>query len=95
MSRVADIHLIIVMQSAGTENIQASTRHNLTKILLGFAQSNIYNATFGTGIEIPNANVQKSRGEGLIQLDKISILRVPEITDMQNLKNFKNDGGNL
>ena len=95
MSRVADIHLIIVMQSAGTENIQASTRHNLTKILLGFCQSNIYTATFGTGIEIPNANVQKSRGEGLIQLDKISILRVPEITDMQNLKNFKNDGGNL
>ena len=87
MSRVADIHLVIVMQAAGTENIQASTRHNLTKVLLGSAQSNIYTATFGTGIEIPNVNVQKSRGEGLIQLDgKITILRVPEITDMENIK---------
>ena len=90
MSRVADIHLVIVMQAAGTENIQASTRHNLTKVLLGSAQSNIYTSAFGTGIEIPNVQVQKSKGEGLIQLDgKITILRVPEITDMQNLKNLE------
>lgn len=46
------------MQSAGTENIQAGTRNNLAKILLGNAQSNILTATFRNGVDIPHKNVK-------------------------------------
>ena len=67
LARQVDIHLMIVMQSAGTENIQSTTRSNLTKVLLGNAQSNIMTATFGTGVDIPKINARLSKGEGLIQ----------------------------
>ena len=85
LARQSGIHLIMVMQSAGTENINSTTRSNLTKILLGKAQSNILTATFGTGIHIPYSDVMYNRGEGLIQLDKVSILRVPLVKDIYNL----------
>ena len=77
---------MIVLQSAGTENIQSTTRSNLTKILLGNAQSNILNATFGNGVDIPNINTKLNKGEGLIQLDRITMLRVPKIIDIENFK---------
>ncbi len=77
---------MIVMQSAGTENINSTTRSNLTKILLGNAQSNIMTATFGTGVDIPNLHSKLSKGEGLIQLDRITMLRVPKISDIENFK---------
>lgn len=86
LARQSNIHLMIVLQSAGTENIQSTTRSNLTKVLLGNAQSNILNATFGNGVDIPNAHTKMNKGEGLIQLDKITILRVPKINDIENLK---------
>ena len=88
LARQSNIHLMIVMQSAGTENIQATTRSNLTKILLGNAQSNILNATFGNGVDIPNTHTKMNKGEGLIQLDRITILRVPKINDIENFKNI-------
>ncbi len=84
LARQSNIHLMIVMQSAGTENIQATTRSNLTKVLLGNAQSNIMTATFGTGVDIPNVHSKMNKGEGLIQLDRITMLRVPEIDDIEN-----------
>ena len=84
LARQSNIHLMIVMQAAGTENIQATTRSNLTKVLLGNAQSNILNATFGNGVDIPNVNGRLNKGEGLIQLDRISILRVPSITNIED-----------
>lgn len=83
LARQSNIHLMIVMQSAGTENIQATTRSNLTKVLLGNAQSNIMTATFGTGVDIPNVHSKMNKGEGLIQLDRITMLRVPEIDDIE------------
>ena len=83
LARQSNIHLMIVMQSAGTENIQATTRSNLTKILLGNAQSNIITATFGTGVDIPNVHSKVNKGEGLIQLDRITMLRVPKIDDIE------------
>ena len=86
LARQCDIHLMIVMQSAGTENIQSTTRSNLTKILMGNAQSNILTATFGTGVDIPKVNTKMSKGEGLIQLDRISVLRVPKIDDIDDFK---------
>lgn len=86
LARQVDIHLMIVMQSAGTENIQSTTRSNLTKVLLGNAQSNILTATFGTGVDIPKVNTKMSKGEGLIQLDRISVLRVPKIDDIDDFK---------
>lgn len=86
LARQVDIHLMIVMQSAGTENIQATTRSNLTKIILGSAQSNIMTATFGTGVDIPKINTRMNKGEGLIQLDRISVLRVPKIDDIDSFK---------
>lgn len=86
LARQSNIHLMVVMQSAGTENIQSTTRSNLTKVLLGNAQSNILNATFGTGVDIPNVNTKLNKGEGLIQLDRITILRVPKIADIENFK---------
>ena len=86
LARQVDIHLMIVMQSAGTENIQSTTRSNLTKVLLGNAQSNILTATFGTGVDIPKTNTKMSKGEGLIQLDRISVLRVPKIDDIDDFK---------
>lgn len=51
LARQSNIHILMVMQAAGTENINATTRSNLTKILLGNAQSNILTATFGTGAD--------------------------------------------
>lgn len=84
LARQSNIHLMIVMQSAGTENINSTTRSNLTKILLGNAQSNILNATFGNGVDIPNINCKLNKGEGLIGLERITMLRVPAITDIEN-----------
>ena len=86
LARQSNIHIMIVMQAAGTENINATTRSNLTKILLGNAQSNIVTATFGTGVDIPNTKSKMSKGEGLIQLDRITMLRVPKIDDIENFK---------
>ena len=87
LARQSCIHLMIVMQSAGTENINSTTRSNLTKILLGNAQSNILTATFGNGVDIPNVNSKLNKGEGLIQLDRITMLRVPKIDDIEDIKN--------
>lgn len=88
LARQSNIHLMIVLQSAGTENIQSTTRSNLTKVLLGNAQSNILNATFGNGVDIPNAHTKMNKGEGLIQLDRITILRVPKINDIENFRDI-------
>ena len=86
LARQSNIHIMMVMQSAGTENINATTRSNLTKVLLGYAQSNIITATFGIGVDVPNINMKRKKGEGLIQLDRISTLRVPTIDDIDNFK---------
>ncbi len=86
LARQSNIHMMIVLQSAGTENINSTTRSNLTKVLLGNAQSNILFATFGTGVDLPCVNTKLSKGQGLIALDRITILRVPKITDMENFK---------
>ena len=74
------------MQSAGTENIQPTTRSNLTKVLLGNPQSNIMASTFGTGVDIPNLHGRMGKGEGLIQLDRITVIRVPKVTDIESFK---------
>lgn len=87
LARQSNIHLMIVLQSAGTENIQSTTRSNLTKVLLGNAQSNILNATFGNSVDIPTTHTKMNKGEGLIQLDRITILRVPKITDIEDFRN--------
>lgn len=84
LARQSNIHLMIVLQSAGTENINSTIRSNLTKVLLGNAQSNILVSTFGNGVDIPNANGKFNKGEGLIGLDRITILRVPAIIDIEN-----------
>ena len=86
LARQSNIHLMIVLQSAGTENINSTRRSNLTKVLLGNAQSNILNATFGSGVDIPNVNSKLNKGEGMIGLDRITMLRVPEIVDIDNFK---------
>lgn len=86
LARQSNIHMMIVLQSAGTENINSTIRSNLTKVLLGNAQSNILSATFGTGVDLPCVNTKLSKGQGLIALDRITILRVPKITDMENFK---------
>lgn len=86
LARQSNIHMMIVLQSAGTENINSTTRSNLTKVLLGNAQSNILFAAFGTGVDLPCVNTKLSKGQGLIALDRITILRVPKITDMENFK---------
>lgn len=86
LARQANIHLMIILQSAGTENINSTTRSNLTKVLLGNAQSNIITSTFGNNVDIPNINSKLNKGEGMIQLDRITILRVPQIYDIENFK---------
>ena len=86
LARQSNIHMMIVLQSAGTENINSTTRSNLTKVLLGNAQSNILSATFGTGVDLPCVKTKLSKGQGLIALDRITILCVPMITDMENFK---------
>ena len=87
LARQSNIHLMIVMQSAGTENIQSTTRSNLTKVLLGNAQSNILTATFGNGVDIPNMHTKMEKGQGLIMLDRVTMLRVPKIDDIEDFKN--------
>ena len=88
LARQSNIHLMIVLQSAGTDNIQSSTRNNLTKVLLGNAQSNILNATFGNGVDIPNIRSKLKKGEGLIQLDRITMLRIPRVEDINEFKDI-------
>ncbi|NLZ45629.1 MAG: DUF87 domain-containing protein [Clostridiales bacterium] len=92
LARQSNIHLMIVLQSAGTENINSTTRSNLTKILLGNAQSNILNATFGVGVDIPNINTKLNKGEGMIGLDRITMLRVPKIIDIEKFRDVIFDG---
>lgn len=87
LARQSNIHLMIVMQSAGTENINSTTRSNLTKVLLGNAQSNILTATFGNGADIANVHTKMNKGEGLIMLDRVTMLRVPKIDDIEDFKN--------
>lgn len=83
LARQSNIHMLMVMQAAGTENINATTRSNLNcKVLLGNAQSNIITATFGTGVDLPQHHSHMNKGEGLIQLDRITMLRVPYIEDI-------------
>ena len=85
LARQSNIHLLMVMQAAGTENINATTRSNLAvKVLLGNAQSNILTATFGTGVDLPQCHMEK--GQGLIQLDRVTVLRVPCIEDIDCFK---------
>ena len=84
LARQSSIHLMIVLQSAGTENIQATTRSNLTKVLLGKAQSNILTATFGNGVDLPRVSSEMKKGEGLIQLDRITTLRVPIVDGIED-----------
>ena len=55
-------------------------------MLLGNAQSNILTATFGTGVDIPKINTKMSKGEGLIQLERISVFRVPKVDDIDDFK---------
>lgn len=86
LARQTSIHIVIVMQSAGTENINSTTRANLTKVLLGQAQSNILTATFGTGVDLPKIHTKLNKGEGLIQLDRISIVRIPKIEGIEDIK---------
>ena len=83
LARQSNIHMLMVMQAAGTENINATTRSNLNcKVLLGNAQSNIKTATFGTGVDLPQCHNHMEKGQGLIQLDRITMLRVPYIEDI-------------
>jgi KaiC/GvpD/RAD55 family RecA-like ATPase len=88
LARQSNIHIMIVMQSAGTENINATTRSNLTKILLGNAQSNIMTSTFGVGADIPNVHSKMSKGEGLIQLDRITMLSIPRIDNIEQFRDM-------
>ena len=88
LARQSNIVLMIVLQSAGTENIQSTTRSNLTKVLMGNAQSNILTATFGNNVDIPSVTTKLEKGEGLIQLDRITMLRVPEIHDIDDFNNM-------
>ena len=79
LARSVNISLVIVLQSAGTDSIGSSLRHNLNKILLGNAQSNILTATFGTGVDIPKISRKLQKGEGFIQLTRIEPLLVPTL----------------
>lgn len=81
LARSVNMHLFMVMQSASTENVNPSIRHNLSKILLGNAQSNIIISTFGNGTEIPKLNTKLEKGEGYIQLgEMITRLKVPTLS---------------
>ena len=53
---------------------------------MGNAQSNILTATFGSGVDIPCVNTKMCKGEGMIQLDRITMLRVPKIDDIENIR---------
>lgn len=80
LARSVNISLFIILQSANTENINSSLRHNLNKILLGEAQSNIMTATFGTGVEIPKITRPMIKGEGYMQNNgRIEQIKVPEV----------------
>lgn len=83
LARQANIHIFLVMQSASVENVNASTRHNFSKVLFGNAQSNILISTFGTGIDLPSVS-HMEKGEGFIQTDRITVLRVPSIPDIDS-----------
>lgn len=83
LARQSNVHLLMVMQAAGTENISPTTRSNLSaKVLLGNPQSNILLSTFGTGADLPHCHSHFEKGQGLIQLDRITVLRVPYIEDI-------------
>lgn len=80
----------MVLQSANTENINSTTRAQFAKILLGNNNSNIITGTFGNNIKLPS-NVLE-RYQGYIQLDKITILKVLEIKNIEEFNLFVGGG---
>ena len=78
------------MQSANTENINSTTRAQFSKILLGQNNSNIVTGTFGNNITLPTTRIEKY--QGYIQLDKITVLKVLELKDMENFKAMIGEG---
>ena len=90
LGRVANIHVLLVMQSANTENINSTTRAQFSKILLGQNNSNIITGTFGNNITLPTTRIEKY--QGYIQLDKITVLKVLELKDMEKVKTVIGEG---
>ena len=81
-ARQCSMHLFIVSQTGGVDVIESSTRNNLNKVLLGNAMNNILTSTFQADKEeIPTGTFNV--GEGLIQLNRITILRAPFILDIE------------
>lgn len=88
-ARQCSIHLCLVMQTGGVDVIESSVRSQFNKVLLGNVMNNILVSTFQADKEeIPTMNF-KNKGEGLIQLQKITIIRVPNVTNIEDIKKFR------
>ena len=79
------MHLFLVTQTSGVDVIESSTRAQLNKVLLGNVMNNILTSTFQADKDEIPAVTFHNKGEGLIQLNRITVLRAPYISDIGNI----------
>ena len=94
ISRICNIHTVLVMQSASTQHIDSSIRHNFAaRVSMGNCEDNIRRMVF-SDLDIPMVNQKLPKGHGLILLDdnRVTLLRVPEIIDLENFNSMNLDG---
>ena len=90
ISRICNIHIVLVMQSAGTQHLDSSIRHNFAaRVSMGNCEDNIRRMVF-SDLDIPMVNQKLPKGHGLILLDdnRVTLLRVPEIIDLENFNSM-------
>ena len=84
-ARQCSMHLFLVTQTSGVDVIESSTRAQLNKVLLGNVMNNILTSTFQADKDEIPAVTFHNKGEGLIQLNRITVLRAPYISDIGNI----------
>lgn len=83
--RQSSIHIVGVMQNPSSNDIDTTIRGQFgCKILLGNNQRNIVSTIYGQDCELPVTNFKFAKGEGYIQMGRITVLRVPAISDIES-----------
>lgn len=81
LGRALNIHLLVTMQVSAATNLNSSIRANMScRVVMGNVNRTILETTFGTGIAIPNANIKKEVGDGLLYLNgEVASFKAPTL----------------
>lgn len=74
IGRALSFHLVLITQVSSANNLDTSIRSNLAPMVLGMANSTIYETAFSTK-SVPNIATKFEKGEGLAKFD-INLVRV-------------------